>query len=150
MDQIRAAAAAAHLWLWVLVPATAIAAEHAVRTLEGGPRAWFTFAIVCFLSLVGYAGSSLTEWAKWRDGDQRTRFALYQSAFVAMLAGGVTYYGGYYWLPDWKIVIPEVGCFILTALAGFAGDRWLNALVDALITTLKTVVDRVRPNGEAK
>src|SRR6266850_8221906 len=101
-----------------------------MRPLDGSPRFWVAGLVVMVLAFSGYAASSLPEWAKWKDesGDavaiSERRLKIIQGLVIAMLAGNIAYYGGFYYL-----AIAEVACFIAAAVAAYGGDRFLSPLL---------------------
>lgn len=127
--------AAALRWLpLLLVPLAAYAGDQAVRTLDAGTwRFWAAFIAVQLLWLLGYAGSSLPEWAKWHDttgGDiavAERRLKIIQGMVVAMLAGNIAYYGGHYYLG-----VAQVACFIGAAAAAWGGDKFLTPILSRI------------------
>jgi hypothetical protein len=110
-------------------PIMALAAEAAGRSLDGSWRFWVTLFAVQILTTLGYGASSLAQLAKWRDGSLYERLMIMQGFWVAMLAGNIAYYGGFYYLPSMGVITNEVGCFIGAAVAGFGGERFLTPLL---------------------
>lgn len=110
-------------------PIAAMAAEAAGRALDGSSRFWVTLLAVQILTTLGYGASSLVQWAKWTDGTLADRLLIVQGWWIAMLAGNVAYYGGFYYLPSVGVITNEVGCFIAAAVAGFGGDRFMAPLL---------------------
>lgn len=137
-------------WLMFAVPLIAYAAGEVTRTLDGSFRFWMAEVAVLTLALVGYGASSLKDWACWRDGTTVQRLEVVQSMIVSVLAGHITYYGGYYYAFSLDIRIPEIGCFIGTALGGYGGAKYVTVLVDACITSAVSILSRLKANGEAK
>lgn len=124
---------AAHLRPLVLglIPWAAIAAEAATHELDAGSwRFWAAFGAVQILWGLGYAGSSLHEWAGWKDtsgGDvaiAERRLKIIQGMVIAALAGNIAYYGGYYYLS-----VAQVACFIGAAAAAWGGDKFLTPIL---------------------
>lgn len=115
--------------LWA--PAAAVLAEAAMRTLEPGTsRFWWTLGVVQVLGLFGYGCSSIPQLAGWIDptGDVvvrlERRLKIIQGAMIALLAGNLAYYGGYYYGG-----VVEIGCFGAAALAAYGGDKFLSPLL---------------------
>lgn len=119
-------------WLpLALVPLAVAAAEAAVRELDAsGVRFWAAFAAVQVLWLLGYAGSSLPQLAKWQDttGGEvaiaERRLTIIQGVAVAALAGNIAYFGGYYYAG-----LAQVVCFIGAAAAAWGGDKFLTPIL---------------------
>jgi len=127
----------ARLGRWLapaLVPFAAMAADQAIRSIDpGAARFWWVFLAVQVLALVGYAASSLPQWAGWIDtagGAQailERRLKIVQGTVIAVLAGNCGYYGGFYYF-----ALPEVLCFGTTAIAAYGGDKVLSPLLSRL------------------
>lgn len=114
----------------ILFPCIAFALEQGLRTIDpGAGRFWATMGAVQLLALLGYAGSSLAQWAKWPDGTLLDRLTIMQGAVTSILAGNLCYYGGFYLLPIWQINLPEIGCFIATPVAGWGGDKFISPIL---------------------
>lgn len=125
------AAHSIRLLLLVVVPIAAYAADAAVRELDAASwRFWAAFIAVQILWGLGYAGSSLHEWAGWKDrsgGDlaiAERRLKILQGVAVAALAGNIAYFGGYYYLN-----VAQVACFIGAAAAAWGGDKFLTPIL---------------------
>lgn len=124
------------IWWWfpALVPLAAAAAEQAVRAADpGAPRFWAALAAVQVLALFGYAASSLPQWAGWIDDTGgavavlERRLKIVQGLVIAILAGNLAYFGGFYCFA-W----PEIPCFGAAAMASYGGDRFLSPLLSRL------------------
>lgn len=109
----------------------AYAADGAIRSIESewerGPF-WIAFLFVQLLILIGYAASSLPQWADWTTGEPRRRYELVGSVFAALLAGNSTYFAGLYAI-GWA----QIYCFLATPFSAYAGDKFI-APVAARIT----------------
>lgn len=118
---------------FMALPAVAVAAEGGMRPLDGSLRFWVAAMAVMVLALAGYSASSLPQWAQWLDDTggpvviRERRLKIVQGLVIALLAGNIAYYGGFYYL-----AIAEVACFIAAALGAYAGDRFLNPLVSRM------------------
>jgi hypothetical protein len=119
------------LLLLVLVPIAAYAAEAVTRELDAESwRFWAAFIAVQILWGLGYAGSSLQEWAGWQDksgGDvaiAERRLKIIQGMVIAALAGNIAYFGGHYYLG-----VAQVACFIGAAAAAWGGDKFLTPIL---------------------
>lgn len=118
----------------MLMPLAAYAAEQAMRALDpGAPRFWWALVAVQILSLVGYAASSLPQWAGWIDDSGgavavlERRLKIVQGLAIAILAGNCAYYGGFHYFG-----MAEVLCFGAAAVAAYGGDRFLSPLLSRL------------------
>lgn len=137
---------------WLLLVLLGVAggalAEAAVRVVDpGATRFWIAFAAVQILAVFGYSASSLPEWAKWKDitgGDvaiAERRLKILQGMVVALLAGNIAYYGGYYYF-----ALAEIGCFIGAAVAAWGGDKFLTPLLQRLLEIFARVFGK-SPTG---
>lgn len=118
-------------WLLALVPVAAYAAEQAVRNLDASEaRFWAALAAVQVLSLVGYASSSLPQWAGWIDDTGgavavlERRLKIVQGLVIALLSGNAAYVSGYYYFG-----LPEIVCFGGAAGAAYGGDKFLSPVL---------------------
>lgn len=140
-------------WIVFGMSFAAFAAEPITRSLDGSFAFWVAFSFVQILALIGYAAANLKDWACWHDGTSARRLELVQSALVGLVAGNVTYFGTYYWMPMVpglsSITVPQVGSFILTIFGGFGGARYLTAIADALIAAVRTAL-KIEPSKETK
>lgn len=121
-------------WLCMLPPLVAYAAEQAMRALDpGAARFWWALVAVQVLALVGYAASSLPQWAGWIDDSGgavavlERRLKIVQGLVIALLAGDCAYYGGYHYFG-----MAEVLCFGAAAVAAYGGDKFLSPLLSRL------------------
>lgn len=116
------------LWLIVICMCVPLAAYAAASFSEqaGTARFWAAAAAVQVLSLFGYAGSALPDWAQWVDDTgglvaiAERRLKILKGMVLAFLAGNVAYFGGYY-----LAGAPEIACFIAAAVAAYGGDKFL-------------------------
>lgn len=116
------------------LPLAAFAAEKIARSIDAGEiRFWVAFGAVQILAFAGYGASSLPEWAKWVDLEGgamaivERRLKILQGLIIALLAGNIAYYGGYYYA-----MLAEIVCFIGAAVAAYGGDRFLSPLLSRI------------------
>ena len=130
-------------WILTLVPMLAYSAEQTARTLEGDSTTsafWYLLLAVQVLSLIGHIASSLGEWAQWHDtsGSQldikSRRYRLMQGGAVSILAGNIAYFGGYY-----LVSIGHIEALISSAMAAWAGDRFLTPLMERFTGRMKAI-----------
>lgn len=122
---------------WVpplLLPAVAYAAAQATLAVDAGTtRFWVALAAVQVLAAFGYAASSLPQWAQWVDDTGgavaiiERRLKIVQGLVIALLAGNIAYYGGYYYF-----AMAEIPCFIAAAVAAYGGDKFLSPLLSRI------------------
>lgn len=118
----------------LLLPAAALAAAQATLAVDAGTgRFWAAFGAVQVLSFFGYAASSLPEWAQWVDDSGgvveivERRLKIVQGMIIAVLAGNIAYYGGFYYAG-----LAEIPCFIGAAVAAYGGDKFLSPLLSRI------------------
>lgn len=122
-------------WLPALfLPALAFAAAQATLAVDAGTsRFWAALAAVQILAGFGYAGSSLPQWAQWVDDSggpvaiAERRLKIVQGLCLAVLAGNIAYFGGYYYAG-----LAEIPCFIGAAVAAYGGDKFLSPLLSRI------------------
>lgn len=129
MTQPKAAATVAMSPAWLLLVSVnaAIAAEQTTRLMTGDDRFWWTLLAVQVLAALGYAASSLAQWAGWPDGTLAMRLNIVQGAVTAFLAGNIGFYGSFYYFS-----LAEVVCFITAAVAAWGGDKFLSPLLSRI------------------
>lgn len=112
------------------VPALAQAAEAITsRALTFDGRFLVAHLFVMFLSVCGWAGSSLPKVAGWVDG-VKEKLEILQGIIIAQIAGGIAYYGGFYLMPGYGYQLAEVACFMATIVASWGGDRFMTPLLN--------------------
>lgn len=117
-----------------LLPAVAYAAAQATLAVDAGStRFWVALVAVQVLAAFGYAASSLPEWAQWVDDTggavaiAERRLKIVQGFMIALLAGNIAYYGGFYYF-----AIAEIPSFIAGAVAAYGGDKFLSPLLSRI------------------
>jgi hypothetical protein len=136
-------------WLLALVPLAAFAADQAVHSIDpGAPRFWVALGAVQVLSLVGYAASSLPQWAGWiKDTGGpvavlERRLKIVQGMVIALLAGNCAYYGGHHY---WGLA--EILAFGTAAMASYGGDKFLSPLMSRIATMFQAAFGKTDPGG---
>lgn len=114
-------------WILLLAVNTAIAAEQTTRHMEGDERFWWTLLAVQVLCSMGYAASSLAQWAGWPDGSLAVRLNIVQGGVTAFLAGNIGFYGAYYYF-----TLAEVASFIAAAVAAWGGDKFISPILSRI------------------
>lgn len=105
-----------------------------MRALDAGSwRFWAAFVAVQGLAGLGWCASSFPLAAGWIDttggpvAHLERRLKVLQGIAIAILAGNLAYYGGFYGA-GWA----EIYCFGAAALAAYGGDKFLTPLLSRL------------------
>lgn len=106
-----------------LIPAAAFAADRAALDLSSA-RWWAVLGFVQAITLLGYAASSLSQWAGWIDGTVLVRLQIIQGVAVALLAGNVAYFFALH-----SANLPEVYALMSSGAGGYGGDKFLTPLL---------------------
>lgn len=106
-----------------LIPIAAFAADRAALDLTNG-RWWAILGFVQAITLLGYAASSLSQWAGWIDGTVLVRLQIIQGVMVAILAGNVAYFTALH-----SANLPEVYALMSSGAGGYGGDKFLTPLL---------------------
>lgn len=113
-----------------LLPAFALAAvvQRSLQEEAGTLVFWAACGAVQFLTVSGYAASSLPKWGGWRDADATTKLTLIAGMIGALLAGNMAYYLGLYYF-DYK----QIACFAAAIGGGFLGEKALAAYFEKFV-----------------
>ena len=118
--------------LLAIVPTASAAALETVKVidLESG-RWWAVLLFVQVITLVGYAASSLSQWAGWIDGTILQRLTIMQGMFAALLAGNMSYFLGLHYAG-----LSEIMAMMASGAGGYGGDRYLVPMFQKLLGRL--------------
>lgn len=121
--------------LLLMVPFTAYAADTAAKAMDFTSLAtWITLGAVMLLTLAGYAGSSLPQWAGWVQGDLTTRLQLAAGLITALLAGNFAYFLARH------LDMPGIVCFMAATAGGWGGDKFLAPLLGRLTDLISAAI----------
>jgi hypothetical protein len=70
------------------------------------------------------------------------RLKILQGLVVALLAGNIAYYGGYYYF-----TLAEIACFIAAAVAAWGGDKFLTPLLQRVLELFSRVFGKAQRAG---
>lgn len=114
--------------LLLFVPLAAMAAGETVKALDfHSGRWWGLFLFVQLITLLGYAASSLSQWAGWIDGTILAKLQIIQGVACALMAGNIAFLLGVHYAQ-----VTEVQALIASGAGGYGGDKLLTPLLNRI------------------
>lgn len=114
--------------LLLIIPLMAIAASETVKALDfHSARWWGLFIFVQLITLLGYAASSLSQWAGWIDGTVLARLTIIQGVACSLMAGNIAFLLGVHYMQ-----VTEVQALIASGAGGYGGDKLLTPLLNRI------------------
>jgi hypothetical protein len=110
------------------IPLAAAGATDMAKALDlGSARWWGLFLFAQLITLLGYAASSLSQWAGWVDGTVLAKLTIIQGVACSLMAGNIAFLLGLHYAQ-----VTEVQALIASGAGGYGGDKLLTPLLNRI------------------